>query len=131
MTVSIEWSDRLKAAAWANWIVSEADAALRERGQSELARSIEFLQSEAAKTTVIEVRQTIYRVMETQLKNSMLARTREAYAFRVIDPAVVPDPDDRVSPKRSLVAAVGLGAGFFAGVLFAIVMQLRRSPRSA
>lgn len=128
VTVSIVWRDRNEAASWANALVAEADVALRERSLAELARSIDYLKGEAANTTVVEVRQTIYRVMESQLKNSMLARTRDSYAFRVIDPAVAPDPKDRVSPKRALALAVGLALGLVAGIIVAIAMQLRSRP---
>ena len=37
--------------------------------------------------------------METELKNAMLARTRDAYAFKILDPAVAPDPKDPDSPE--------------------------------
>lgn len=131
VTVSIVWRDRNEAATWANTLIAEADVALRERNLAELARSIDYLKGEAANTTVVEVRQTIYRVMETQLKNSMLARTRDSYAFRVIDPAVAPDPKDRVSPKRALALAIGLALGLVAGIFVAIGLQLRARPAHA
>lgn len=131
VTVSIVWRDRNEAATWANMLVAEADVALRERNLKELARSIDYLKGEAANTSVVEVRQTIYRVMETQLKNSMLARTRDSYAFRVIDPAVPPDPKDRVSPKRALSLAIGLALGLVVGVLVAVALQLRARPARA
>lgn len=131
VTVSIVWRDRNEAAVWANTLVAEADVALRERNLNELARSIDYLKGEAANTTVVEVRQTIYRVMETQLKNSMLARTRDSYAFRVIDPAVPPDAKDRVSPKRALSLAVGLALGLVVGIFVAIALQLRARPARA
>ena len=130
VTMSIIWSDRKAAADWANAYIAEADAALRTRGVTELGRSVEYLKAEAARTPEIEVRQTISKVMETELKNSMMARTRDAYAFRVLDPAVPRDPRDRDSPKRSLIVAMGALGGLVFGLLFAVILRQRSFSRT-
>ena len=66
--------------------------------------------------------------METELKNAMLARTRDAYAFKMIDPAVAPDAKDRDSPNKPLIIALGAGFGLVVGMIVAAVRQ-RRRPR--
>lgn len=131
VTLSILWTDRVVAADWANEIVAEADGALRARALAEQRRSIEYLKAEAAQTTVIEVRQTIYKVMESELKNAMLARTRDAFAFRVLDPAVPRDSKDRESPRRSLIVLLGAAVGLVTGVLVALIRQSRRGQRTS
>jgi uncharacterized protein involved in exopolysaccharide biosynthesis len=125
VTVSIIWSDRVAAAQWANWLIAEADQALREKAIAEQDRSVEYLRSEAAHTSTVEVQNAISKVMETELKNAMVARTRDAYAFRVLDPAVASDAKDRESPNKALIAVVGAGMGFIVGV---IVAAVRRRP---
>ncbi len=123
VTLSIIWSDRVAAAQWANWLIAEADQALREKAIAEQDRSVEYLKSEAAHTSTVEVQSAISKVMETELKNAMVARTRDAYAFRVIDPAVVSDAKDRDSPNRSLIAVLGAGIGFVVGIIVAAVRR--------
>ena len=102
VTLAIIWRDRLAAAQWANALVAEADAALRQRAIAEFTRSIDYLKQEGATTPVVEVRAAMYKTMETELKNAMLARTRDAYAFKVIDPAVVRDPKDTRQPEQAV-----------------------------
>jgi uncharacterized protein involved in exopolysaccharide biosynthesis len=128
VTVDIIWSDREKAAEWANALISEADKALRERAIAEQGRSIEYLKSESEKTSTVEIGNAISKVMETELKNAMLARTRDAYAFKVIDPAVVPDRKDRDSPNKPLIVALGAVLGLAAGVIVAAVRRPRPRP---
>ena len=57
----------------------------------------------------------------------MLARARDQYSFRVIDPAVVPDADQFVAPNRALIIFLGALAGFLLGVVMA--MATRKEPR--
>jgi capsular polysaccharide biosynthesis protein len=129
VTVSIIWSDRVTAAQWANWLIAEADKALRDRAIAEQNRSIEYLRSEAAQTSSVEIGNAISKLMETELKNAMVARTRDAYAFKVVDPAVVADPKDRDSPNKPLIVVMGAGLGFVIGVIAAAVRQRRRARR--
>jgi uncharacterized protein involved in exopolysaccharide biosynthesis len=58
----------------------------------------------------------------------MRARTRDAYAFKILDPAVVRDPKDIDSPNKPLIVFLGLIFGFLFGVVVAGVRQ-RRSKR--
>lgn len=128
VTLAVIWSDREKAAQWANWMIAEADQALRERAVAQQNRSLEYLKAEAEKTSSVEIENSISKLMETELKNAMLAKTRDAYAFEVIDPAVVSDPKDRDSPNRPLIAALGALLGITIGVIAASARQRRRQP---
>jgi uncharacterized protein involved in exopolysaccharide biosynthesis len=128
VTLSIIWSDRVAAAEWANALIAEADKALRERAIAEQGHSIEYLKAEAAQTSTVEIGNAISKLMETELKNSMLARTRDAYAFNVLDPAVVRDPKDRDSPNKPLIVVLGAGLGFVVGVIVGAVRQSRYRP---
>jgi uncharacterized protein involved in exopolysaccharide biosynthesis len=128
VTVAIIWSDRVLAAQWANALIAEADDALRQRGIAELTRSLDYLKAESAETSEVEVRSAVYKLMETELKNAMLARTRDAYAFKILDPAVIRDPKDVDSPNKPLIVFLGLIFGFLFGVIAAGVRQ-RRSKR--
>jgi uncharacterized protein involved in exopolysaccharide biosynthesis len=125
VTVAIIWPDRFAAAQWANTLVAEADAALRQRAITEFTRSIDYLKHEGAETSVVEVQDAVYKTMENELKDAMLARTRDAYAFKVIDPAVVRDPKDTDSPNKPLIISLGAGLGLLAGVLVAAWRQRR------
>jgi uncharacterized protein involved in exopolysaccharide biosynthesis len=128
ITVSVIWGDRVAAAEWANEMVAEADSALRERAITEQNRSVEYLKSEAEQTNTVEIGNAISKLTETELKNAMVARTRDAYAFKVIDPAVPPDPRDHYSPNRPLVVALTAFAGFMLGVFIAAIRTRGRQP---
>jgi uncharacterized protein involved in exopolysaccharide biosynthesis len=125
VTVSIVWSDREAAAQWANALIAEADQALRDRAIAEQGRSIEYLKAEAAQTSTVEIGNAISKLMETELKNAMLARTRDAYAFKVIDPAMVADLKDKDSPNKPLIVFLGAIFGLIVGLIAAAVRQSR------
>ena len=125
VTLAILWSDRQLAAKWANQLIAEADEALRQRAIAEYHRSIDYLTSEATQTIAVETRAAIYRTMETELRDAMLARTRDAYAFKVLDPALVPDAKDIDSPSKALYGLLGAVFGLLLGVIIAASRQRR------
>ncbi len=116
VTLTITWKDREKAVYWANELVRRANETLRQRTITETQSSLDFLQKELEKTSIVEVQNTIYRVMETQVKSMMMANTQEQFVFKIIDPAITVDEDAFVKPRRPLMMAFGLIGGLFLGV---------------
>jgi uncharacterized protein involved in exopolysaccharide biosynthesis len=129
VTIAVIWSDRFAAAEWANLLVAEADKALRERAIAEQNRSLDYLKAEAAQTSTVEIGNAISKLTETELKNAMVARTRDAYAFKVVDPAVPADRKDHDSPNKPLIVVMGAILGFLIGVIVAAVRQRRAGRR--
>jgi len=115
ISVHVDWTDPELSAAWANSMVERVNQFLRERAVKEAEQSIDYLNQELAKTSVVEMRSAVYRLMESQIQKIMLANVREEYAFKVIDPAVAAELDDYYRPNRPLLVALGLPAGFFIG----------------
>ena len=130
ITLTVTWKDREQAVAWANGLVKRANANLREKAIAESQMSVAYLEKELRKTSILEVQQTIYKVMETQIKTMMMANTQEQFAFKVIDPAAVVDEDAYVRPKRPLIIALGGVCGVFLGILFVFMRQAIRNRRS-
>jgi len=131
VTLAVIWRDRAVAAQWANALVAEADAALRARAIDEFKRSLEYLKQAAGETSLVEVQDAVAKTMETELKDAMLAKTRDAYAFKVLDPAVVRDPNDTDSPNRPLIVVLGCGFGLLVGLALAARGQRRARARAS
>lgn len=128
ITLSIRWRDRALAATWANALIERLNEAARERAVRDSNQRLEYLNRELAKSNVLELQQAIYRLIETQVRTIMMASVRKEYAFRVIDPAMTPDEDQFVLPKRGLFIALGAFLGIALGLLAAYVRTVW--PRS-
>jgi uncharacterized protein involved in exopolysaccharide biosynthesis len=116
-TVSIEWTDPVIAARWANAFVALANELVRAKARDDSSRNIDYLNQQVAKTNVVELQRVMYNLIESETKTLMLANARSEYAFTVVDPAAVPEV--RVSPKRTLMVATGLAIGLLIGVFIA------------
>lgn len=112
VTLSVEWRDRRQAAEWATGLVELANETVRRQAIADARRNVEYLKQEAQKTDVVSVQAVLNRLMDSDIQRIALANANPQYAFRVIDPARVPDVDDYVFPNWPvlLVAALVFGA---------------------
>ena len=115
ITLSIEWKDPELAARWANLLVHRANELLRASAIDQAQKSIDYLKRELAKTSIVELQQGIYRLIEGQVNRIMLANVRDDYAFKLVDPAVA--PQEKVKPKRREIAMLG----FLIGLIFSTI----------
>jgi uncharacterized protein involved in exopolysaccharide biosynthesis len=105
IVVAALWKDPHRAADWANELVARADRHIRERAIQRAQANVEFLQEQLDKTGIVEVRQSIYRLIEDQMAEMMLAQGGPEYALRVLDPAV--PPEQPIGPSTALLAVTG------------------------
>jgi uncharacterized protein involved in exopolysaccharide biosynthesis len=120
VTLTITWTDAKLAAQWANGLVRMANDYLREKAIKESDRNIAYLNEQVTKTSVVELRSSIYSLMNAEIKKEMLARGSEEFALKVIDPAVA--PEKKSSPQRVLWVL----AGFCMGLLISSAYLMAR-----
>ena len=130
--VSINWTDPVVAARWANDFLALANELIRTKSLEQAQRNVAYLTEQTGKTTSLEVQRALYALVESETRKMMLANERTEYAFAVADPAVVPEL--RTSPKRAMLLLVGLGLGVFIGFSIAFVrarLAARRPPAAS
>jgi len=126
-TLAFEWDDPVLATYWANQIVKRINQHQKTAAITEAQQSIAYLTNELKETSVVEMRQSIFRLIEAQTKNIMLANVRDEFAFKIIDPAVV--PEDKIKPKKALMAILGTIVGFMLGVFLAFFLAFIKKQK--
>jgi uncharacterized protein involved in exopolysaccharide biosynthesis len=126
ITVAIKWQDPRQSAQWANALVRMTNDYLRSKAIAESERNIAFLNEEAAKTNVVELKQNIYSLIQREIGNETIAKGREEYALKVLDPAYPPE-----KPASLGVVALGILGAMVGAILSALFVFVRRIYRSA
>jgi uncharacterized protein involved in exopolysaccharide biosynthesis len=126
LTLTIDWTDPQLAADWGNALVDEANEALRSKAREQAEKNIEYLTKELETTSSIELRAALYGLMETEMRKDMLASVTTEYAFKTIDPAIV--PEKVYWPNRILLLVLGPTVFLVMAIFFIFV---RRSLAAA
>ena len=124
--VQIDWKDRHEAADWSNEMVRRLNSEMRTRAIAKAEAALVFLQEELAVTTEIGERETLFRLMEAQIRQKMLATVTQEYAFRVVDTATAPDADESVRPRKIFMVAAGLVIGVMVGAISVLMFGVDR-----
>jgi uncharacterized protein involved in exopolysaccharide biosynthesis len=120
VTLTITWKDPIAAAKWANDLVRLTNEYLRAKAITESERNIAYLNEQAAKTDVVQVKQAIYTILQTEINKEMLARGSDEYALKVLDPAVPPEKPSSLAP------VLWVFIGFFGSLGFCLLIAFIR-----
>jgi uncharacterized protein involved in exopolysaccharide biosynthesis len=128
VTLTITWKDAQTAAKWANDLVAITNDYLRGKAIDETDRDIAFLNDQALKTNVVEAKQAIYKILESEISKGMIARGSKEYAFKILDPAFAPDRP--TSPAPALWITVATFAGLLLSSAVLVLFSRSRSRTS-
>ena len=129
ITLSISWRDPEIAAQWANDLVKQVNEQLREQAIQDSRKRVGYLEKELAKTTLKDMRDVLYNLLESEKQKAMLANVNEDFALEVIDPAVA--PNHREKPNRKLIVAFGGACGGFLGIFLVFFLQFIKKLKSS
>lgn len=90
-TIAIKHYSPYVAKSWVNWLIEDINKVMRERAISETSQNLFYLNEQLDKTSIADMQNTFYKLIEEQTKSLMLAEAQDEFVFKVIDPAIVPD----------------------------------------
>lgn len=117
-TLTISWRDANTSAKWANDLVRLTNDYLRSKAIQTSERNIAYLDEQAKKTDVLEIRQAIYTILQSEINKAMIARGTDEYALKIIDPAVAPEEPSTPHPVLWILLAVFVGLVLSVGIAF-------------
>lgn len=129
VSLSIELPDPALSEQLVNQLPTKINTHLREEAKHETEKNLAYLKSQLAETQVLEIRESLYSLIESESKNAMLANAKEEYAFKVIDPGVV--PEERIKPKRSLIVIAAGMLGGFLGIFLCFVLHFVETAKNS
>ena len=113
ITLSANWKNPQFCTTLVNDIVKELNSQLRLQAIADSEKRIGFLERELAKTTLQDMRDVLYNLLETEKQKAMLANVNEDFAGSYRSGGGTTQPSE---PNRKLIVVFGfcgVVAGFF------------------
>jgi LPS O-antigen subunit length determinant protein (WzzB/FepE family) len=121
VSVSIEYYSPQIAKQWLDMYVSAVNAHMQQRKVAKVTNNINYLQAQIEKTSIAEMREVFYTIIEEQTKNKMVAEASPEYAFVAVSPSMV--PEEKSQPKRALICILGTLLGGMLSVLLVLIVH--------
>lgn len=126
VTVSITHLSPSVARDWVNLLITGINEAVRARDVREAENSIEFLNEQRLKTSLVSLTEVFSELIEEQTKTVMLANASDEYVFQVIEPPVAPEL--KSEPSRALICVLGTMLGGMLGVVLMLIRHYAFKP---
>ena len=117
--LSLEHKSPVFAKEFLDLIIREADSLMREKDLQQSSDALEYLINEISKTSLIEMKNSMNQLIQSQLETQMMAKISTDYALKVIEPPFI--PERKFSPSRSLISLVGTMLGFVLGIVWVLI----------
>jgi uncharacterized protein involved in exopolysaccharide biosynthesis len=124
ISLSIKHYSPVVAQQWVVWLIEDINNTLREQDVTEAERSIAYLKQQVEATLLTDLQSMFFELIQSQTETIMLAKVRQEYAFKIIDPAVV--PEQKSEPKRALICVLGTLLGGMLAVLWVLAMHFAK-----
>ena len=121
VSVSIEYYSPQIAKQWVDLYVQSVNRFMQQRQIDKVTRNINYLQEQIEKTSIAQMQEVFYTIIEEQTKNKMLAEASPEYAFVAVGPSMVPELKSQ--PKRALICILGTLLGGMLSVLMVLIMH--------
>ncbi|HJS91154.1 MAG TPA: Wzz/FepE/Etk N-terminal domain-containing protein [Steroidobacteraceae bacterium] len=127
VAVTFSYEDPDVATKWADEYIALANSQIRNRAIAEANLALSYLKDESDKTSLADMKNSIYTLMQQRLGELIAAKSKPDYAFQVIDPAMTSDTPS--SPQRGLVMLGGALIGFMGSSLWVLVREFSAGSR--
>lgn len=121
LSVSIEYYSPQIAKQWLDLYITAINKHMQARQVEKVSNNISYLEAQIEKTSIAEMREVFYTIIEEQTKNKMVAEASPDYAFVAVSPSMV--PEQKSQPKRALICILGTLLGGMLSVLLVLVMH--------
>ena len=126
ISVSIEYYSPQIAKQWLDLYILSINKHMQARQVVKVSNNIEYLEAQIEKTSITEMQEVFYTIIEEQIKSQMLAEASPDYAFVAVSPSMV--PEKKSQPKRALICILGTLLGGILSVLTVLVLHFARKP---
>ena len=101
ISISIEHLSPVFAKEFLTLIVNESNKINRDQAIEDSSKAIEYFKSELTKTSLVEMKRSINKLLEAQLEMRMTASIYDDYSLITIEPPFVPEKKSK--PSRAFI----------------------------
>ncbi len=121
ITISVQFEDPEVAAAMVGYFLAALNDHMSLEARRVATINKKYLEEQLSQTTDPLIQQKIYNMIAQQIETSMMAAVKENFAFKIIDPPIV--PDKKIKPKRAQMVVLSFVVSFFLAVFAVFFLE--------
>lgn len=124
VTISIDHQSPYIAQKWVEIIISEINSKFRHDDKLAANLSIEFLNKQIANINFSEIKESLYDLIQAEIKKLSLIESNQDYVFKILEPPIA--SEKKQSPARAVLVIIISFMGFMIGCASALVFHFNK-----
>jgi capsular polysaccharide biosynthesis protein len=129
ITISAEHPNRFLTKNLVDIYLKEATSHLRKVDLIDTQKQIDYYERELAKTTNIELREQLSKLVSGLIQKKVLSEASEYYIVKKITDSRVAFVKDKIKPKRALILVVAFVTSIILGIFGVFFMEFLRNNK--
>jgi len=122
VAISAEHYSPYVAQQWVNILIRELNTYFQTQDRDGATQRIAYLEAKIAETTVAEMRNIFFEIIQEQTQTLMLAEISDEYVLKTLSPAKVAEKKSK--PSRAVIVVLSTILGGFIGIFIIFVRFL-------
>jgi uncharacterized protein involved in exopolysaccharide biosynthesis len=124
ITLSITSPSPINSRDWVNFLIEDINIVTKNKDLNETNKALDFLNEQVNKTSLKELREVFYSIIESEIRTKMLASVSDEYLFSIIDKPIV--AERKISPNRLFISIIGAILGLIIGLTYVFMLTFIR-----
>jgi uncharacterized protein involved in exopolysaccharide biosynthesis len=121
VNLSIQHYSPSLAKKWLDLYIVAINKHMQQREVIRVARNIKYLEEQIQKTSISQMQEVFYTIVQDQIKDKMLAEASPDYVFSAVSPSML--PSQKSTPNRALICVFGTMIGGFLSIFFVLAFH--------
>jgi uncharacterized protein involved in exopolysaccharide biosynthesis len=121
VTITVDYPDPETAAGMAAQLLDALNDHMTGESKRVAKLNKEYLEDQIAKNSDFIIKQKIYNLVAQQIETIMMAEVKENFAFKILDPPIV--PDKKIKPNRMQMVILSFLVSLFVGIFVAFFKE--------
>ena len=123
VSIAIEHQSPKLAQDWVDIIVRQINQVMRDIDYQLAKKHIDYLIEAENTIKVQSVKESISRLLESQMNILMLSNSNDSYIFTLIDPPLI--PEKKLRPSRLIICLIGTLLGMMLSFIFIAIQNFK------
>ena len=125
ITISVRHKSPIFAKEFLELIIKELNNISRSESIMQSNEALVYLNDRYSNAYDIQIKESISRIIESQMQIQMFANIRDDFLLRIIDKPYL--PEKKISPTRSIICIFGTFIGFIFSIIFVFGREFVRT----
>ena len=127
ITISITSPSPVNSRDWVSFLIEDINSVTKSKDLNDSNKALQYLNDQVSKTSLTELREVFFSIIESELRTKMLASISDEYLFSIIDKPII--AEEKESPNRLFISIIGFILGLIVSLTYVLISSFIKEEK--